>query len=87
MSVLTVEELRNSLNELIESGHAHTPVKFAYNYGDHSHTEVAANIHELTVGKTEYSDYHQMDKVVELDDEIQEYDLGPEVDGVTVILS
>ena len=40
-------------------------VHFAYGYGDHWRTQVAPAISQVWDGVVEYSDYHQMDKLVE----------------------
>ena len=61
---MTVKELIEELQMYDED----MEVKFAYNYGDHWRTQVAARIDdvdELTVG---YSEYHNMDKVLDEDD-------------------
>jgi hypothetical protein len=41
------------------------PVHLSYNYGDHWRTTVAPEITEATEGTVRYSQYHQMDKLVE----------------------
>jgi hypothetical protein len=48
-------------------------VHFAYGYGDHWRTTVAPAISQVFDGVVEYSDYHQMDKLVEeYDDQFDE---------------
>jgi hypothetical protein len=48
-------------------------VHFAYGYGDHWRTQVAPAISQVFDGVVEYSDYHQMDKLVEeYDDQFDE---------------
>jgi hypothetical protein len=42
-------------------------VHFAYNYGDHWRTQVAPKISEVFEGTVRYSEYHRMDKLVEVD--------------------
>ena len=42
-------------------------VHFEYNYGDHWRTHVAPTVSRVEMGFVEYSQYHQMDKVVEPD--------------------
>ena len=49
-------------------------VHFSYNYGDHWRTEVAPAVCQVADGVVEYSDYHQMDKLVTDEDEC--YDEG-----------
>jgi len=45
-------------------------VHIAYNYGDHWRTQVAPAVTEVGGEVVEYSDYHQMDKLVR-DDEAE----------------
>ena len=42
-------------------------VHFSYNYGDHWRTEVAPKVSNIDMGIVEYSEYHRMPKVVEVD--------------------
>ena len=49
-------------------------VHFSYGYGDHWRTEVAPAVCQVSDGVVEYSDYHQMDKLVTDEDEC--YDEG-----------
>lgn len=42
-------------------------VHFSYNYGDHWRTEVAPRVSNIDMGIVEYSEYHRMPKVVEVD--------------------
>jgi hypothetical protein len=60
-----------NVKELIEQLECMNPeaeVHFAYNYGDHWRTEVSPRVERVHQGIVEYSDYHQMDKLVEDDD-------------------
>ena len=50
-------------------------VHFSYNYGDHWRTEVAPKVDRVHQGIVEYSDYHQMDKLVE-DEEVYDEETG-----------
>ena len=61
---MTVQELLDQMKELVAGGHADKEVKFAYNYGDHWRTTVAADIDTVSEGTVKYSDYHSMDKIV-----------------------
>ena len=59
------------VSELIELLGCHSPdaeVHFSYGYGDHWRTEVAPAVSSVADGVVEYSDYHQMDKLVEDED-------------------
>ena len=51
-------------------------VHFSYNYGDHWRTEVAPAICQVSDGVVEYSDYHQMDKLVTDEDECYDEETG-----------
>ena len=65
------------LIELLSSFEDDMEVKVAYNYGDHWHTTVAPDVCNVEITAVEYSDYHQIDKVI--DQEIvdaKEYDLA-----------
>ena len=66
---MNVRELREMLQEMEDEGHADKEVLFAYNYGDHWRTEVAAMVDTCEEGTVKYSSYHSMDKVVDSDDE------------------
>ena len=57
---LTVKELM----EALEGMDPDLPVMFAYNYGDHGRTEVAASIDTLEEMPVQWSDYHRMHKVM-----------------------
>ena len=62
----TVAELREQLQDLEDMGHGDLDVVFAYHYGDHWNTQVAADVDEATAGVVSYSDYHQMNRVEEM---------------------
>jgi len=76
---MTVGELIEELKQYDEN----SEVRFAYNFGDHCHTQVAETIGSVDSGLVQHSDYHRMDKVVELDDDGEMPDEAKEV----VILS
>ena len=57
---MNVKELIEQLKYMDQDAEVH----FAYNYGDHWHTEVAPKVSQVTEGVVEYSDYHRMDKLV-----------------------
>ena len=42
-------------------------VHFSYCYGDHWRTEVAPKVSSIDMGIVAYSEYHRMDKVIEVD--------------------
>ena len=62
------------LIEMLQHMNQDADVHFAYNYGDHWRTEVAPAVCQVSDGVVEYSDYHQMDKLVTDEDEC--YDEG-----------
>lgn len=66
------------VKELIEQLGCMDPeaeVHFAYNYGDYWRTEVAPRVERVHQGIVEYSDYHQMDRLVE-DEEVYDEETG-----------
>lgn len=70
---MTIQQLRDELNELIERGEAETEIKFSYNYGDYWRTTVAEDIRNVSEVRVKHSDYHSMDKVLsDSDDERDE---------------
>lgn len=58
--MMTVKDLRQALEGLDDE----CEVRFAYNYGDHGKTLVAASLEYLDDGRVKWSDYHNMDVVV-----------------------
>ena len=73
MSALTVRQLIEELQVLDQD----LEVRFAYNYGDYWKTQVAATIDTIETGYVKHSDYHRMDKVVDLN-ETDENDVDEE---------
>lgn len=60
-----------TVSELIEELQQHDgdmEVRFTYNYGDYWRTAVAQPIRSVEEGSVEHSEYHNMDKVVDMDD-------------------
>jgi len=76
--------LVRDLIELLEGYDADLEVHFAYNYGDHWRTQVAPSVDSVDMGIVEYSDYHRMPKVVEVDYADEEE--ADEVTGKPVVL-
>jgi hypothetical protein len=56
-------------------------VHFAYGYGDHWRTQVAPAISQVFDGVVEYSDYHQMDKLID-DEDCYDEDTGDYKAGI-----
>lgn len=67
---MTVDELIAELKQMDPNAEVH----FAYNYGDHWRTQVAPKVDSVELGNVKYSDYHRMPKVVEYDDDDDEYE-------------
>jgi hypothetical protein len=65
---MTLDQLIEHLKELRDEGHGDKQVMFAYNYGDHWRTQVAAGVESAEPMQVVYSDYHQMHKVLDEDD-------------------
>lgn len=65
----TVTELREMLQEMEEVGQGSADVLFAYNYGDYWRTQVAAPIVRCEEGSVVHSEYHNMDKTVDADED------------------
>lgn len=63
------------LIEILSRYDQEADVHFAYGYGDHWRTQVAPAISQVFDGVVEYSDYHQMDKLVE-DEDCYDEDTG-----------
>jgi hypothetical protein len=68
---MQVKELIDILSRYDQEADVH----FAYGYGDHWRTQVAPAISQVFDGVVEYSDYHQMDKLVD-DEDCYDEDTG-----------
>jgi hypothetical protein len=73
---MNVSQLREMLQDLETEGYGETEVKFAYNYGDHWRTQVAADVDGCAAQYVMHSAYHSMDKVVDQDDVEEEDEDG-----------
>ena len=76
--------LVRDLIELLEGYDQDLEVHFSYNSGDHWRTQVAPKVDNVDMGIVTYSDYHRMDKVVEVD--YDDEDEADEVTGKPVVL-
>lgn len=86
-NTLTAEELIAALQKMIADGVApDTPVMFSYNYGDHWNTEVCSGIDEPEMKKVTYSDYHDMVKIAELDEDDEETPKYAKPEDVTEVI-
>jgi hypothetical protein len=63
------------LIEILKNYDQEADVHFAYGYGDHWRTQVAPAISQVFDGVVEYSDYHQMDKLID-DEDCYDEDTG-----------
>ena len=61
---MQVKELIEILSRYDQDAEVH----YSYGYGDYWRTEVAPAVCQVIDGVVEYSDYHQMDKLVEDED-------------------
>lgn len=73
---LTVRELITQLEQFGDD----MEVRFTYNYGDYWKTTVAADVRNVDTGHVKHSDYHQMDAVVDMNEEQQMLDEAREED-------
>lgn len=68
---LTVNQLIEALKQLKDDGLGDTEVMTSYNYGDHWRTQVADGVDSADIMEVVYSDYLQMHKIVEQDEDDQ----------------
>ena len=62
---MTVAELIERLKDMPEDA----PVVFAYDYGDHWHSQVAPCVSDIDEQKVKWSDYHGMPKIADHEDD------------------
>lgn len=62
---MKVKELIERLSDMDEE----KEVLFSYNYGDHCHTMVAAQIYRVEESEVVHSEYHRMKRIVDDDEE------------------
>jgi hypothetical protein len=65
---MNVKELIEQLGYMDQEAEVH----FEYNYGDHWRTHVAPKVSSIEMGAVQYSEYHRMDKVADIDFEDEE---------------
>ena len=73
------------LIEILSRYDQEADVHFAYGYGDHWRTQVAPAVSQVFDGVVEYSDYHQMDKLVE-DEDCYDEDTGDYKAGIRKVV-
>jgi len=61
---MQVKELIDILSRYDQEADVH----FAYNYGDHWHSQVAPRVSQVFEGVVEFSEYHRMDKLIDDED-------------------
>lgn len=66
------------LIDALEGFDPNAEVMFSYGYGDYWSTTVAAGVEMIEEGLVTYSQYHQQDKVVEMDDDETDSDAEQE---------
>ena len=69
---MQVKELIEILSRYDQDAEVH----YSYGYGDHWRTEVAPAVCQVSVGVVEYSNYHQMDKLVTDEEDCYDEDTG-----------
>jgi hypothetical protein len=72
------------LIECLEGMDPELEVHFQYNYGDHWRTQVAPKVGYVDMGIVGYSEYHRMDRVIEVD--YDDEDSAEECKGKPVVL-
>ena len=65
---MKVRELRAMLVDLENNGQGEVDVVFSYNYGDRWRTIVASDVTDCQEVTVKYSEYYQMNKVVDEED-------------------
>ena len=78
---MQVKELIDILGRYDQEADVH----FAYGYGDHWRTTVAPAISQVFDGVVEYSDYHQMDKLID-DEDCYDEDTGDYKAGIRKVV-
>lgn len=81
---LTGEELKEILENMSDED-LQKKIFFAYDYGDHWHTQVAAPVITCEMSKTTFSEYHGMQSVINDDDEDDELSTIKNADEVILI--
>ena len=69
---MQVKELIEILSRYDQDAEVH----YSYGYGDHWRTEVAPAVCQVSDGVVEYSNYHQMDKLVTDEEDCYDEDTG-----------
>jgi len=75
MNVRELIELLQDMDEDLE-------VHFSYNYGDHWRTEVAPVVDTVEVANVTYSDYHEMHRLVDDNEDDECEDENEDDDGI-----
>ena len=60
------------LIEILEEFDPEMDVHFQYNYGDYWRTQVAPKVTSVEQIPVEYSEYHRMPKIIEIDEDDEE---------------
>jgi hypothetical protein len=76
------------LIEQLLSADPNQEVHFSYNYGDHWRTIVAPAVTEISEANVAYSDYHQMDALVTVNEDDDDNGIEPsDTDRLVLVLS
>ena len=78
---MTVSELISELSFYPDD----MDVEFAYDYGDYWNTTVCKEIKNIDTGYVEYSAYHRMDKLVDVDDDDDDTDSDTDKKEVLIL--
>ena len=81
---MNLNELILHLEDLRAEGYGELPVMFSYNYGDYWRTQVAVEVTEGGTGTVVHSPYHDMGKVVNVD-EIDEEEIPAAARDVIIL--
>lgn len=68
--------LVRDLIELLKEYPEDLEVHMAYGYGDHWRTTVAPKVSQVFEGAVSFSEYHRMDKLIEIDEDYDDEDTG-----------
>lgn len=79
---MTVKELIDELSYYPDD----MEVEFAYNYGDYWKTIVCKEIKNVETGCVEYSEYHRMNKLIDVDDEDDDDDDNLDTDKKEILI-
>lgn len=74
------------LIEQLQSMNPDAEVHYSYNYGDHWRTQVAPTVDRVEEGVVEHSSYHDMDRMVDDEDDMYDEETGNFKDTVRQVV-